>query len=135
MYNATVKSIFFIEREVAKLMKKKHVKNQSIVNITSIHTEIIRDIVHYSSAKASMKMITKEFAYKLSSYGIRVNSIEPGSIDTPLLRRDLNSKELIEEAHIGYAVANANEKLKSIADFVTSNEYEKGVIEIIKKHS
>lgn len=68
------------------------------MNITSIHTEIIRDIVHYSSAKASMKMITKEFAYKLSSYGIRVNSIEPGSIDTPLLRRDLNSKELIEEA-------------------------------------
>lgn len=98
MYNLTVKSIFFIEREVIKQMKKYPIENQSIVNITSIHAEIIRDIIHYSSSKASLKMVTKELAYKLASNNIRVNSIEPGSIDTPLLRKELNTKELLEEA-------------------------------------
>lgn len=45
----------------------------------------------------------------------------------------MNDKELIEEAHIGVAVANAVEGLKSIADFVTDGKYEEGVIEVIKK--
>lgn len=98
MHNATVKSIFFIEREIIKLMELTPIENQAIVNVTSIHTEIIRDIVHYSSSKSAIKMITKELAYKLSSKGIRVNSVEPGSIDTPLLRKDLNTEKLLEEA-------------------------------------
>lgn len=45
----------------------------------------------------------------------------------------MNDKELLEEAHIGVAVANAAEELKSIANFVTVGEYEEGVIEVIKK--
>lgn len=98
MYNATVKSIFFVEREIIKLMKLTLINNQSIVNVTSIHTEIIRDIVHYSSSKSAIKMISKELAYQLASYDIRVNCVEPGSIDTPLLRKDLNNDELINEA-------------------------------------
>lgn len=98
MYNATVKSIFFIEREIIKLMKLTPINNQSIVNVTSIHTEIIRDIVHYSSSKSAIKMISKELAYQLASCNIRVNCVEPGSIDTPLLRKDLNNNELINEA-------------------------------------
>ena len=37
-------------------------------------------------------------AYQLASCNIRVNCVEPGSIDTPLLRKDLNNNELINEA-------------------------------------
>lgn len=98
MYNTTVKSIFFIEREIIKLMKLNPINNQSIINVTSIHTEIVRDIVHYSSSKSAIKMISKELAYQLASYNIRVNCVEPGSIDTPLLRKDLNNNKLINEA-------------------------------------
>lgn len=47
----------------------------------------------------------------------------------------MNDKELIEEGHIGVAVANAVEGLKNIADFVTEGEYEEGVIEVIEKFS
>lgn len=45
----------------------------------------------------------------------------------------MNDKELIEEAHIGVAVGNAAEELKSIANIVTEGKYEQGVIEVIKK--
>ncbi|MCL2860541.1 MAG: SDR family oxidoreductase [Oscillospiraceae bacterium] len=98
MYNVTVSSIFQIEQLVAKNMINNEVDNKSIVNITSIHSNIIRGIAHYSSAKASLDMITKEFAYYLSKYNIRVNSVLPGSIDTPLLRKDLNSDTLLSES-------------------------------------
>lgn len=47
----------------------------------------------------------------------------------------MNDKELIEEGHVGVAVANAVEGLKNIADLVTEGEYEEGVIEVIEKFS
>lgn len=47
----------------------------------------------------------------------------------------MNDKELLEEAYVGVAVANATEELKNIANFVTLGEYEEGVIEVIKKFS
>lgn len=45
----------------------------------------------------------------------------------------LNDYELLKNADIGFAVANAEEELKEVADAVTTYEYEKGVIEVIKK--
>ena len=98
MYNTTVKSIFFLEREIIEIMLKNRIVNQSIVNVTSIHTEIIRDIPHYSSSKASLKMLSKELAYKFATDGIRVNCVEPGSIDTPLLRKSLKNQNQIDSA-------------------------------------
>lgn len=98
MYNTTVKSVFFLEQAVVNIMLKNKISNQSIVNVTSIHSEIIRDIPHYSSSKSALKMLSKELAYKLAVDGIRVNCIEPGSIDTPLLRRSLTNQQEIESA-------------------------------------
>lgn len=46
----------------------------------------------------------------------------------------MNDKELIEEGHLGYAVANAVDGLKDIADYVTEGEYESGVIEVIETY-
>lgn len=45
----------------------------------------------------------------------------------------MNDKELIEEAFVGVAVANAVEALKNVADFVTAGKYEEGVIEVIER--
>ena len=45
----------------------------------------------------------------------------------------MNDKELIEVADVGFAVNNAVDELKEIADYTTKEEYENGVIEIIKK--
>ena len=56
----------------------------SIINITSIHSQIIRDMAHYSSSKAALEMLTKELAYKLAKYNIRVNAIGPSMVRTKL---------------------------------------------------
>lgn len=98
MYTTTVKSVFLIEQFISKNMISNDLNNKSIVNVVSIHSNIIRDIAHYSSSKASLEMITKELAYSLSKYNIRANSVLPGSIDTPLLRKDLQNEEMLKEA-------------------------------------
>ena len=98
MFQVTLHSIFFIEQAVSKGMIKNKINNASLVNVTSIHSHIIREIAHYSSSKAALNMLTKEFAYKLSSYNIRVNTVLPGSINTPLLQKDLYNEALLKES-------------------------------------
>lgn len=98
MFQVTVHSVFLIEQAISQAMIKNKIHNASIVNVTSIHSHIIREIAHYSSSKAALNMITKELAYKLSPYNIRVNAVLPGSINTPLLQKDLYNDYLLKEA-------------------------------------
>ncbi len=98
MFQVTLHSVFLIEQAVSKGMIKNKINNASLVNVTSIHSHIIREIAHYSSSKAALNMLTKEFAYKLSSYNIRVNAVLPGSINTPLLQKDLYNEALLKES-------------------------------------
>ena len=98
MFQVTLNSVFLIEQAIAKSMIENKIKNASFVNVTSIHSNIIREIAHYSSAKAALNMLSKEFAYKLAPYNIRVNCVAPGSTDTPLLRKDLYNDKLLKEA-------------------------------------
>lgn len=101
--------------------------NELNENIFSEFKYIISEDNYFEVVKSN---VSKGSALKILKKYLNINDNQVISVGN-----HMNDKELIEEAHIGYAVANANEKLKSIADFVTSNEYEKGVIEIIKKHS
>lgn len=40
--------------------------------------------IHYSASKAAIEMMMKVLAYELGPYDIRVNTIAPGAIDTPI---------------------------------------------------
>ena len=59
-------------------------------------------------------------------------SIEDDEVVT--IGNHMNDKELIEEGYVGAAVFNAVDGLKNIADVVTHGEYEKGVIQLIRKY-
>ncbi|MGW4066611.1 SDR family NAD(P)-dependent oxidoreductase [Nocardia grenadensis] len=57
----------------------------SIVNISSLNAIAATDgLGHYCAAKAGVMQFTKVSAGELGRYGIRVNSIGPGTVDTPL---------------------------------------------------
>ena len=78
----------------------------------------------YSSSKASVMGLTRTMAADLAHYGIRVNSIVPGSITTPLtkvLHDDPIERPKLEAMHpIGRL--GLPEDLAGIAVFLASDE-------------
>ncbi|QIW10198.1 SDR family oxidoreductase [Francisella sp. LA112445] len=93
VYNLNVRSAvqvtqFFIE----KMKSKKHCK---IVNIASRAIFGVKNRTSYSAAKSALVGCTKTWALELAKYGICVNAIAPGPVDTELFRktRPIGSKE------------------------------------------
>lgn len=78
-----------------------------------------------------------EFVSKGVSKGValkKLRDIVGKDIEIISVGNHLNDLEMLQESDIGYAVENAVGQLKEVADFVTERQYEKGVIEVIKKH-
>ena len=60
----------------------------TIVNIASVAAKVpLRGGVDYCVSKAGVWMLTKAFALEMVDYGIRVNAIGPGFIETPMTAR------------------------------------------------
>ncbi|WP_418058188.1 SDR family NAD(P)-dependent oxidoreductase [Pimelobacter simplex] len=57
----------------------------SIVNISSIAGQIGYFSPSYSASKWALRGLTKSAAGELAGWGIRVNSVHPGLVETPLL--------------------------------------------------
>ncbi|WP_210608375.1 SDR family NAD(P)-dependent oxidoreductase [Priestia flexa] len=84
-------SAVHLSKLAAEYMKKQ--KAGSIVNITSIFGRESGGKVTYNNAKSALISFTKSFADEVISYGIRVNSIAPGSI----MHETGNWKKRLEE--------------------------------------
>ena len=111
---------------------------------------VIGDVEGYKKAWDNLDLSIKEkFRYVISEdvyFEIVQSNISKGRALTILkehlniedlqviaVGNHMNDKELIEVADIGFAVNNAVGGLKEVADYVTKEDYEKGVIEILKK--
>lgn len=97
LYAINLESCFVLSNLVCHNMIQTRLSG-SIVLISSIHSYTVGGTPAYSSSKAAMDMLSKEMAYRFARFNIRVNTVAPGSIDTPLLRKSLNSEALIEKA-------------------------------------
>jgi NAD(P)-dependent dehydrogenase (short-subunit alcohol dehydrogenase family) len=63
----------------------------SIVFVSSVQAYVtLPGCVPYAAAKAGLVAATRALAPEVGRHGIRVNSIAPGTIDTPMLQRDLS---------------------------------------------
>lgn len=59
-----------------------------IVNISSVHEELTMPTnAPYCAAKGGMRMMMRTIAVELAQYGITVNDVCPGAVDTPMDER------------------------------------------------
>jgi NAD(P)-dependent dehydrogenase (short-subunit alcohol dehydrogenase family) len=72
----------------------------SIVNIASISGNVGQSDVQpvYNASKGAVRLFTKSAAIQYAGEGIRVNSVHPGDIDTPMAQARLNDPQLQREA-------------------------------------
>jgi len=83
VFNLDLKGLFFLSQAAARVMREKGGGN--IINISSVSgIKVQVPTAHYSIAKAGVNMATKCMALEWASYGIRVNCIAPGAIETKL---------------------------------------------------
>lgn len=86
MIDLNLRSTFLCSKYVATHMKSRNCGK--IVNISSTDGKRCGHelIGYYAAAKAGVNQLTRAFAMELGPYGINVNAVCPGVVDTPLLR-------------------------------------------------
>lgn len=66
----------------------------TVINVGSIASFVgVADTLGYSPSKGGVKMLTQALARELSSYGVRVNAIAPGVIETPMTEATRNNPQ------------------------------------------
>ena len=78
---------FLSQVHLAQLISRYMVKTKagSIINVASVAgIESEEGGIAYGSSKAAVIFATKTMALELGPYGIRVNSVSPGFIDTDM---------------------------------------------------
>ncbi|MFJ3698474.1 SDR family oxidoreductase [Streptomyces sp. NPDC090052] len=78
-------SAFLVGREAARRMVPRG--HGKIINICSLQSEVVRPgIAPYAATKGALKMLTKGMCADWGQYGIQVNGLGPGYIETELTR-------------------------------------------------
>ena len=79
---------FLLCKHVLPIMRRQH--SGSIVNMASVSGHVGQtEHALYGATKGAILSFTRALAWEVASDGIRVNSISPGSVDTPMLRSDV----------------------------------------------
>jgi NAD(P)-dependent dehydrogenase (short-subunit alcohol dehydrogenase family) len=87
--NVNLGGHFLLCKYVLPFMKNQ--KSGVIVNMGSVSGHVGQtEHVIYGATKGAIIAMTRALAWELAPYNIRVNSISPGSVDTPMLWGDIN---------------------------------------------
>jgi glucose 1-dehydrogenase len=88
--NVNLKGVFFATQQVVRhLQSQKH--GGKIINISSVHEELpFPHFASYCMSKGGLKMMTRDLAVELAPFGITINSIAPGAIETSINKNLLN---------------------------------------------
>lgn len=113
-------SVFLGIKTVLPSMQKT--KNGSIINISSMNG-LVGGAVGYTDSKFAVRGITKAVALQLAGLGIRVNSVHPGVIETPMVTEG-DSVEVIKEfaKHIPIQRMAKPEEVTNLVLYLASDE-------------
>jgi glucose 1-dehydrogenase len=122
--NVNLKGLFFLTQAAARYWMQAK-KPGKIINMSSVHEEL--PFPHFSSycaSKGGLKMLTRNLSIELAPYGITINNIAPGAIETPINKNLLNDPTklagLLE--NIPLRRLGKPEDVASVAAFLASEE-------------
>lgn len=113
-------SVFIGMKEVAPSMVKNG--GGSIVNISSMNG-LVAGAIGYTDTKFAVRGMTKAAAINLAPMGIRVNSVHPGVIATPMVVQE-DTKAAVEEfsKHIPLKRVAQPEEVSNLVLYLASDE-------------
>lgn len=97
----------------------------SIINMSSVNAHFgLPDHVAYSMSKGGLKQLTAAAAVSLSKYGIRVNAIGPGTINTEIAKAVANNPAALAKILSRTPLGRMGEpaEIASVASFLASSE-------------
>ncbi|MBE9525105.1 MAG: SDR family oxidoreductase [Chloroflexi bacterium] len=85
---ANLRSVFLGVKMAHSLLKNRQ---GAVVNISSVHAVATsKNIAAYAASKGGLLALTRAMAIEFAPDAIRVNSLLPGAVDTPMLRAGLS---------------------------------------------
>lgn len=106
----------------AVIASMKQAGGGSIVNISSMNG-LVAGAIGYTDTKFAVRGMTKAAAMELSAYGIRVNSVHPGVIATPMVVQE-DTKAAVEAfaKHIPLGRVAQPEEVSNMVLFLASDD-------------
>jgi len=94
--DVNLKGVFLCGQAAARQMVKQG-QGGAIINMSSVMGVLgLKNQVAYSASKGGINQLTKVMGLGLIDYGIRVNGIGPGAVNTELMQRVGHNKELMD---------------------------------------
>jgi glucose 1-dehydrogenase len=121
--DVNLKGVFFITQAFVKhRMSAK--SGGKIINISSVHEELpFPHFTSYCASKGGLKMLTRNLSIELAPFGITINNIAPGAIETPINKQLLNDPAKLSAllANIPLKRLGQPEDVAALAAFLASS--------------
>jgi len=95
-------------------------QNGAIVNVSSVHAhETTPNVIPYATSKGGLEAFSRGISREYDSSKVRVNCVEPGAVDTPMLWNNPNIKSGIEKVE---GAIGKPEEIAAAICFLSSDE-------------
>ena len=130
-----LRGAFLVAREAARQMvdqieedgeRAEDVRRRyAIINMSSVNGVMaLPDQLAYCATKGAINQLTKSMALSLAKYGIRVNAIGPGSINTDVLKAVADNPEAMDKIMSRTPLQRIGDpdEIASVASFLASRD-------------
>jgi NAD(P)-dependent dehydrogenase (short-subunit alcohol dehydrogenase family) len=121
--DVNLKGQFLLSQAVVERMIADGIEG-AVVNVSSYHDTVPRtEKIHYDVSKAGVKMLTKDMALELAEYGINVNCVAPGVVESPMNAEILASEERRQamDDRVPWGRMGTPEDVANVVEFLVSD--------------